>query len=129
MTETGSTEMDEIFRKALASGAEHIEGLTALDCGTWGTAAPLARLCFAGNDGNDAYYVHAGLVHDAGLRAERWGTRVSAVRAPEEGERRYALDVRMDGPGARDGRLLASLVLTAVVLDQADHSGETGDGS
>ena len=125
MTETGSTEMDEIFRRTLASGAEHIEGLTALDCGTWGTAAPLARLCFDGNDGNDAYYVHAGLVHDAGTRPERWGTRVSAVRAPEEGERRYALDVRMYGHGARDGRLLADLVLTAVLADQADHYEET----
>jgi hypothetical protein len=127
MPEPGSNEMDEIFRRTLASSAEHIEGLAALDCETWGTAAPLARLCFDGQAGG--YYVHAGLRADAGLRAERWGTRVSAVWVPEEGGRRYALDLTLSGHGARDGRLLADLVLTAVVLDQADHCEETGDGS
>lgn len=123
MTEITSNEMDETFRRTLASAAEHIDGLAALDCGTWGPAAPLARLCFGGQAGG--YYVHAALRADAGLRAGRWGTRVSAVWVPEEGERRYALDVTLSGPGARDGRLLADLALTAVVLDQADNFGET----
>lgn len=124
MTTTTGAEMDETFRRTLASQAEHIEGLTALDCENWGTAAPLARLCFGGQAGG--YYVHAALRADAGLRAERWGTRVSAVWVPEEGERRYALDVTMAGPGARDGRLLAALVLAAVLADQAGHFGEAG---
>lgn len=126
MTEITSTEMDETFRRTLASTAEHIEGLTVLDYETWGSAAPLTRLCFPGDN---AYFVHAGLAHDAGRSADRWDTRVSAVLAPEHGARRYALDLTLSGHGARDGRLLADLVLTAVVLDQADHCEETGDGS
>jgi hypothetical protein len=123
MPEITSNEMDETFRKTLASQADDIEGLAARHCETWGTAAALAELCFAGQAGG--YYVHAALRADAGLRAERWGTRVSAVWVPEEGGRRYALDVTMSGPGARDGRLLAALVLAAVLADQADHFGET----
>jgi hypothetical protein len=129
MITISSDEMDRAFRESLAELAAGASGCQALDCGTWGPAAPLARLCFASSDGNDAYFVHAGLRADAGLRAERWATRVSAVRAPEEGERRYALDVTMSGPGARDGRLLAVLVLTAVLSDIADHEEAGSDGS
>jgi hypothetical protein len=123
MPEITSTEMDETFRRTLLSTSGHIACLRALDCGTWGPAAPLARLCFDGQDGG--YYVHAGLVHDAGMPAGRWLTAVSAVWVPEHGGRRYALDVKLSGAGARDGRLLADLVLTAVVTDQADHYQET----
>ncbi len=123
---TSSDEMDRLFREALVALAVGLEGLAVLGCETWGTAAPVARLCFGGNNN---YFAHAGLMHDAGLHAERWATRVSAVRAPEEGERRHPLDVTMSGPGARDGRLLASLVLAAVLADQADHDEEAGDGS
>jgi len=119
MTAISSDEMDQAFRKTLASTGQHIEGLRVLDCDTWGNAAPLARLCFTGQAGG--YYVHAGLAADAGMPASRWESKVSAVWVPEHGERRYALDVTLRGPGARDGRLLADLVLTAVVLDQADH--------
>jgi hypothetical protein len=127
MPEITSYEMDETFRKTLLTTSGFAEGLRALDCQTWGPAAPLARLCFVGQAGG--YYVHAGLRADAGALADRWETVVSAVWVPEAGARRYALDVTMRGPGARDGRLLADLVLTAVITDQADHFEETGDGS
>jgi len=119
-----SDEMDRTFRQTLRELAGDVPGLRALDCGTWGTAAPLARLCFDGQRGS--YYVHAALRADAGLRAERWSTRVSALYVSQkgDGERRYALDVLLSGEtGARDGRLLGTLVLTAVLADQREHSG------
>jgi hypothetical protein len=117
MTMISGDEMDRIFRESLAGLADDVPGCRALDTDSWGAAAPLARLCFAGG----GYYVHAHLGHDAGMRPERWATRVSALWASEQGERRYALDVAMSGPGARDGRLLAALVLAAVLIDREDH--------
>ena len=122
MPEISSDEMDRDFRAALAELAADVPGLKALDCGTWGIAAPLARLCFDGEAGG--WYVHVMLRPDAGTRAENWATRASAVWVPEEGERRYALDILIGGgTGRRDPRLLAVLVLTAVLADHEAHAG------
>jgi len=117
-----SDEMDRLFREALATLAADAGGCRALDCATWGMAAPIPRLCFDGQEGG--YYVHTGLFADAGKPAGRWMTVVSAVWVPEDGERRTPLAVHMEGAGARDGRLLAVLAFTAVLTDRNEHSGQ-----
>jgi hypothetical protein len=106
--------LDTEYRQALGDMAEQIPGLTATRLEPGRTTIP----CLEWDDEpgeNGCYWVSCGIEHRGGWPPEALRTYVMAnYLTEEEGSSVYPLNLYLTGDGARDGRVLAAMVIAAV---------------